>query len=601
MQNNIIRRTDIFQRLIISFLIVSIIPLAIVGYVSYNKSAEAVRSKTSTYSVQIMDQLSRTITEENRKYGYLGTQLAMDTYVQEGLKNYGILDAFNKMEISTNLNKNLSQKWEMLNHVKSIHIQTTEGETFYDLGFDYIGNAEIKRLIRAVDTVDQHEVWDRVITQRGQTCLVMARQVIDSNNWSKVLGYIIVSMEETAYSSILQTTNMGEGSEVLIINPGGVALAGGNILNQPLHYDPSSNLVRELYNHHSQQKYTFDYKINDRDFFVAYSYDTYSSWYIVSLIPYSYLNNETGEIKQAILLIGTICIALSLILIFFITRSISTPLRKLVSSMNKVSGGNLQVEVIDQHTDEIGKLSYNFNRMIRQIRELIYQTERVEKQKRETELQMLQAQINPHFLFNTLNSLKWTAMLSQAESVSNGIGALAELLRNTIVDKNSFVPLKEEINNIRNYIIIQRMRYGDSFEVEYRLDAKLEEAEILKFLIQPIVENAIIHGITEMDELAKITIECREEKNDLIISIRDNGKGMTEEEAFKLMDSEERSTKRLSNIGIYNVLERIQLHFGKRYGLFVTSVPGEGTEVKLVMPLLFNIRRENDDENTNRG
>ena len=236
----------------------------------------------------------------------------------------------------------------------------------------------------------------------------------------------------------------------------------------------------------------------------------------------------------------------------------------------------MKVLVNDTYEDEIGVISDNFDSMLKRVNELIEKTKLQEVEKRDLEIRMLQAQINPHFLFNTLNSLKWTALMNQDYTVSEGLSSLAELLRNTIIDKNEFVTIREELENIKNYFVIQKIRYGNSFDVQYEVDELLLENKVIKFILQPIVENSIIHGIDENKENQKIIIKIMSEEENILISIKDNGKGFNSKEKIK--------DNKLSGIGWNNVDERIKLTFGLDYGTNIYSEVNKGTIVKIVIP-----------------
>jgi two-component system sensor histidine kinase YesM len=209
--------------------------------------------------------------------------------------------------------------------------------------------------------------------------------------------------------------------------------------------------------------------------------------------------------------------------------------------------------------------------------------------KRDAELKMLQAQINPHFLFNTLNSLKWSAMMSGNEAVKQGIESLSELLRNTILVKEELVPLEVEIANLLHYATIQRIRYGDSFKLSFVMNDELYACLVPKFILQPIVENSILHAGSEDGRRVGIRVEGFREGADLRIVIADDGKGfdMNDAHARKSM-----SHAKLSGIGIGNVDERIRIHFGAAYGLVTRSAPNEGTETVITLPILTK-----EDEN----
>lgn len=588
-----IRNINIPKRLIISFLIASITPLLIIGGVVYQKSSEAVKSKISAYSVEIVDQISKAVTDENKKYSNLVSQISFDSTVQESLKNYKRYDSFSRMEVQRELNTILSEKWELLQHVRSIYIQTSDGTYFYDLGFDLIPSQDVERLITIMESSDQSEVWDEVTTSKGRESVVIARPIVNGNDWSSLLGHIFIAVDKAAYEHLLKPKGeIGNNTDMLILDVNGEVLIGGTSVIQTDGQLPP-NVIEQLNEQLSAQNYRFDLNTKTGSYMITYAYEAYSSWYLINMIPHRYLNEESVNIRNSILVMALVSIVLSLFLTLSITRSIAQPLKKLVKSMNEFAKGNLNASLHDPHSDELAQISLRFNSMVHQIRELVNERELASRQKREAEIQVLQAQINPHFLFNTLNSLKWTAALSQVNSVSDGIGALAELLRNTIVDKNEYVTLRDEINNLKNYIIIQRMRYGDSFEVNFHIDESLLPTYILKLMLQPIVENAIIHGIDSMDSGAQILITAAEHEGKLVLKVSDNGKGMSKQQVEKLLNGPVSSHKRLCNIGISNVKERILLHYGNQYGLVIDSLQGQGTTVTIALPLMENTQGGN--------
>ncbi|PWX62102.1 two-component sensor histidine kinase, partial [Clostridium perfringens] len=300
------------------------------------------------------------------------------------------------------------------------------------------------------------------------------------------------------------------------------------------------------------------------------------NWYIASMTPYDFINADIQSLRKEMTIIGLLFTLVVLIFSYFLYSSIKVPLYNLLNKMKRVSEGDLKVLVNDTYEDEIGVISDNFDSMLKRVNELIEKTKLQEVEKRDLEIRMLQAQINPHFLFNTLNSLKWTALMNQDYTVSEGLSSLAELLRNTIIDKNELVTIREELENIKNYVVIQKIRYGNSFDVQYEVDELLLENKVIKFILQPIVENSIIHGIDENKENQKIIIKIMSEEENILISIKDNGKGFNSKEKVK--------DNKLSGIGWNNVDERIKLTFGLGYGTTIYSEVNKGTIVKIVIP-----------------
>ena len=305
------------------------------------------------------------------------------------------------------------------------------------------------------------------------------------------------------------------------------------------------------------------------------------SWKIADVVSQDYVYEEIHNFRNLILLYCVIAMVVLLIFSTMTYHSLHDPIDHILNSMHDIREDNLEaIRIEDGGKDELHTLSETFNELLIRIDELLTTVQREQEQQRETQLKLLQAQINPHFLFNTLNTLKYLAILNEDKPVSEGINALAKLLRNTIVDSNEKVTVEEEIENVKNYIIIQKLRYGDLFETVYNIDEDVKHSKILKFLLQPIVENSILHAFEEDGEHQILTIRAKAWKGYLRIEIGDNGKG------FRVMESVT-SNKKLSGIGMKNIQDRIQLMYGDAYSMRVESVIHVGTITTLYLPLQF--------------
>ncbi len=263
-----------------------------------------------------------------------------------------------------------------------------------------------------------------------------------------------------------------------------------------------------------------------------------------------------------------------------IYASIVKPIRQVVDFCNKLPAEDMNYRIEDTCHDEMSILATNINDMVDKIQQLMILEKSDQKRKRELELQMLQYQINPHFLFNTLNTLKWLAVIKQVPIVEEGITSLAELLKSTLIIKDEFITIDAELKNLEHYFSIQKIRYADSFNVNYHIHEDLKSHLIPKFILQPIAENSIIHGCIEAEAKLQIDVSCYiEDENTIVLEIKDNGKGFDSSQ-FK---STEKKSK-LTGIGASNVSERLLLYFGVPYGLFINSQIGEGTTCILKIP-----------------
>lgn len=274
------------------------------------------------------------------------------------------------------------------------------------------------------------------------------------------------------------------------------------------------------------------------------------------------------------------------------------PLRLLMYSMERLGQGDFQTHVEIRGQDEFSRLAVQFNRMVKRLRDVILNLEQEQKRKEEAKFQALQAQINPHFLLNTLNSMKWMAMLSGAAHVSEMMTKLGKLLQYSMRHDRETVPLSEEVSQLQMYMELQNIRFHDRVRLHFHIPEELNQGAILKFTLQPIVENSIVHG---KREAIMIHIEAARQNDDLLIRIQDNGTGMDHEQLNQLRDQLRQDQVRYSGVGIRNVHERIRMHYGIQYGLTLSSVQGEGTCVTIRLPFQQVQTEDEWDASADRG
>lgn len=309
-----------------------------------------------------------------------------------------------------------------------------------------------------------------------------------------------------------------------------------------------------------------------------------TGWTLVSMVPYKSVMAETMAISGVMILAVVITLIVTLLLLNRILTGVVKPLKKLEKYMVQVNPDNMDQRMEILTDDEIGHLSMKFNQMMNRIRNLKEQVIEEQEDKRKYELQALQAQINPHFLYNTLDSIIWMAETNDSNIVAM-TEALAKLFRISLNKGNEEISLERELEHVKNYLIIQSMRYADKFTYEISVDPGVERCRTIKLILQPIVENCIYHGIKKKRGTGKITIRAYRREQNLIIEVSDDGCGMPKEICRKILSDEiESENISGSGIGVKNVNERIQLRFGKKYGLSYSSEEGVGTTVTYVLP-----------------
>lgn len=297
---------------------------------------------------------------------------------------------------------------------------------------------------------------------------------------------------------------------------------------------------------------------------------------LVFIAPYTEMMKPLQSIFFGTLF-GTIVL---LNIAMVVIDSIDRPMKAMVRSFGDAAKNNFEVVQSDESRDELGILNQAFNEICAEMREALNKVEKEQAEKRRAEIRMLQAQINPHFLFNTLDSLRFTSMMNNVPVVSDGLAALSHLLRSSILKDNSYTPLHSELQTVEDYLTLQRIRCCETIVLKTEISEEAAKASVMRLLLQPIVENAVIHGIKENIPLT-IRLKAWVGEETLYISIIDDGKGFDQEKAGE--DGVPKSSK-MSGIGLHNVKDRLYLSYKDRQSFSIGSVQGQGTEVQMTMP-----------------
>lgn len=300
--------------------------------------------------------------------------------------------------------------------------------------------------------------------------------------------------------------------------------------------------------------------------------------------------------QVALLCLSTVLIGLAVL--WILARTINRPIRLLQARMAAISEGDFSPDPSIEWDNELGDVGRGMNHLAQSVQGLMDRRLADEKARRDLEYQMLQSQINPHFLYNSLNSIKWMATIQNAHGIAEMTTSLSHLLKSIAKGQQSLVPLREELNLVRDYFVIQKYRYGGEVTLEEDLEPGLEDIPIPRFTLQPLIENAIFHGIEPKGGAGKVVLAAWHTGGTLMLTVTDNGVGMEPEQAAALLSGQRDGSGGLfRQIGLYNVHRRIQYEFGPDYGLTVDSEPGAFTRVTVRLPFTTE-RPENKEDAT---
>lgn len=329
---------------------------------------------------------------------------------------------------------------------------------------------------------------------------------------------------------------------------------------------------------------TLEWKQGTEDLIVFFTaVPSVPNWFLCTAVSRNMLMKDTHQLFTVLLTAWIAVVLLSILCCIFLSRSITRPVQKLTETMSQVEQGQVHARFTGNGKDEISILGHAFNRMLDRLQQLMVQIRQEEEEKRKAEFQVLQAQINPHFLYNTLDTLQWKAYDHDDDEMVNLITALSSFFRISLSNGQEVIPLSKEVEHIENYLYIQQVRFTDtlSYEIRYQVDSSLHT--IVKLTLQPLVENAIQHGIKPKLCPCHLTVSIVQEQEYLILTVSDTGVGISKEKLQKLQRQLD-GLEPAERIGLMNVHKRLQLMYGKGCGLSLDSELGEWTRVTVRIP-----------------
>lgn len=414
----------------------------------------------------------------------------------------------------------------------------------------------------------------------------LSRPISFNYNGELVQGVLLIDMNFNTIEQLCQKVSLGKRGYIYILD------SQNNIIYHPQQQLIYAGLKAESNEEAYKNTYgTFKQEINNEERLLTIKNVGYTSWKVVAISYMDELAATKSSITNFSMLILVLGIIFVTLVFIFISAKITNPIKQLDESMKLVEEGNLDVVVEIKGDKEVVHLSKSFNIMLAKIKQLMEQIVKEQESKRKSELDALQAQINPHFLYNTLDSIVWMAENGNSQDVITMVTSLARLFRISISRGKNVITVKEELEHARNYLIIQKVRYKSKFDYKIEADEEVLQYKTLKLLLQPIIENALYHGIQYLVDEGCIEISVKRTEDKLLFEVRDNGLGMKPEVLEKILSSIA-DTKGGSGVGVKNVHERIQLSFGSEYGLQIASELEEGTTVKIWLPILRNEENE---------
>ncbi len=397
----------------------------------------------------------------------------------------------------------------------------------------------------------------------------------------KLEGLLIIDLDYDVIQDLCESVHLGEKGYIYIINE------RGDIIYHPQQQlilsGVTVELLEELVNVNTSIT-NVDHN-GEEKIYTPYHFDK-TGWTIVGVNYVSELVKDEDTINQIYFLIATILVTLAVLFSQFLASSITKPIEQLRSAMKLVEKGDFTETHLDtHHQDEIEALNRSFNKMTNRIDELMKKNIQEQSEKRESELKALQSQINPHFLYNTLDSIIWMIETDDFQDAIDMTETLAKFFRQSIGNSSVFVSVKQELEYTKNYLLIQGMRYKDKVNFDIQFNPEILDCTIVKLVLQPLVENALYHGVKYREGKGEICVVGFRDEDAVHITVQDNGIGIPKEQLDHIFEKKE-SDEKHAGVGINNIQDRLQLYYGKDFGLSIKSEVGIGTAVTVSIPYM---------------
>ena len=417
--------------------------------------------------------------------------------------------------------------------------------------------------------------------------LSRAVEVTDEGKATQAL--LLINLNYMYFEEIFSNVNLGNGGYVYLTND------RGDIIWHPKQNEIYSGRFKE------DNKYAATLKdgitvenLRGKNITLNVRTIGYTGWKLVGVTPSAALGIDGIKFRFFVLFVADLFLFLLAMINAFISDKISNPIKRLDGSVREIESGNLDVEILPSGSYEVEHLGKSIKNMLGRIKVLMSDLVAEHNAKRKSEFDTLQSQINPHFLYNTLDIIVWMIENENSDKAVNIVTALAKFFRISLSKGKNIITVKDEVEHVRNYLMIQNMRFKNRFEYSIDVDEKVLSYSSLKLMLQPLVENAIYHGMEFMDGDGEIDVKVFKEDDSLYFTITDNGLGMSKDMVETLLSKDFVPSKKGSGIGVKNVNERIKLYFGSEYGLKVESEPDEGTKITIHLPAV--VYGENDED-----
>lgn len=578
-----IKHLRIRTKFFFAFAVISLALILLLGSIFQYISVKLLYKNTRSFTEEFLEQISYNMENKTENLMESTYELMTDAEFKQSIRNDRDIvlgDGIGKYRQGVRLLG--AQHFTTASFVNAFYVTGREGEISW--WSKYRENSSITEK----DAIEITELAERYMEEHNTYWFAqgdkafLARNMIDTEaDLGEVYGTVVFEIEPDFFAPIQSGNTMISNDSLIFKNNGSSLLIG--------RYSAFADEA-VVKNEVGKSGSAISTVTCDGEDYIFSQRNTVSSvWSVFCLIPEQIFMENTRMIQWYICGVAVGAVLFSLWLSYILSKNLSRNIYYLEKNMRKVEQGDFKIHIEPTSYDEIGLLCGRFNRMADRIEELVSDAYREGEIRQKLHFQVLKAQINPHFLYNSLGSIRCMAKMNDQKDIEQMTASLIELLRVSLSKTSEFITAREEVEYIRNYIVLQKFRYENSFRMSYDLEPATEECIVLNFILQPLVENAIFHGIEISKGTGEIRITSSICKGKLLLTVEDNGVGMTEEKIRAILTVQEEKYEGLNSIGVANVSQRIKRYFGEEYGLTYISGPGRGSIAQVWLPVLCSM------------
>jgi|GEM_PF-5422355 len=577
---------SIRTRLVIYFLASILIPSVLITAAVYIGSTEIINKKMNELVEKNLNSARLIVQERLEFIDELMTLISLNPMVQEVLSESPTNNMADNVTQIIKLDRALDSYY-LSNYYASPNSSIVP--TIYLIDRPEYKKYDISNKVQEVSAIE-NEPWYQTMGDKnmiidapsGNGPVIIAKRLFSLRKADKYdyVALLTVELEKSGINSMLSTFKPSEGSRICILDHNNQVIMSSDAMT-----GEEEELIRSLTPRADKFQQV---SLNGEPVIMSYENLDNIDWKIVNMTHLNEINSDQNRLTRIVSFVLLSCMSTALLAAFLLSRNISSPITKLVASMRTVRGNNFDIDIRYNKKDEFGYLIQQYKRMIRQIKDLIdklyvsdLNKQKAELLAKDAQLRTLQAQINPHFLYNTLDSINLFAIKHNTPEISEMINSLANFYRYSLSKGRNMISLEEEITHTQSYLDIQSIRFGPRLRYSIAIGRELRKTRIVKLVIQPLVENSIIHGFARKEGELEIRITATQEADRLVLSITDNGTGADVYELNRLLllnDNEEKS------FAIRNVHRRLQSTFGEEYGLHYLRNESDGMTVRITIP-----------------